>query len=175
MPRLRLALCALLFNASAYAINWEARITNTNTPLADAEIQAALSKGISDNFATLFPGRQYGISVLLDTQTVPSLNGDLVYMALGLSHRLPNGALELPVGRYSDVLVLPSGGTAEANKEAIAQRLTSVATSFSRAMMQNKAAFDHARSSAPASAEHWTEWPDYQPPASSAGTVSGGK
>lgn len=171
MPRILAALALGVFAICANAISWEASITNTNTPLLDSDIQAALSKGISPNFANTFPGRQYGISVLLDTHTLPQLNGDLVYMALGLSHRLTNGALELPVGRFSDVVILPQGSTAEARKDIIAQKLTALAGSFSPAMMQNKAAFDQAKSSAPRPMGHWSEWPDYQPPA--AGTVGG--
>lgn len=160
------------FALCAHAIGWEASITNTNTPLLDSDIQAALSKGISPNFANTFPGRQYGISVLLDAHPLPQVNGELVYMALGLSHRLGNGALELPVGRFSDVVILPPGSTAELRKDLITQKLTALASSFAPAMMQNKAAFDQAKSSAPRPMGHWSEWPDYQPPAT--GTVGGG-
>jgi len=162
-------LCAQL----ALAVNWEASITNTNTPVLDSDIQAALTKGISPSFANTFPGRQYGIQVLLDMHVMPQANGDLVYMALGLSRRLQNGALELPVGRFSDVLLLPQGSTPEAQKQAVTEKLTAIAASFSRAMIQNKPAFDQAASSRPQSTGHWSEWPDYQPVNSGSGSVSG--
>jgi hypothetical protein len=171
MLRFLLATCLTLIVTATYATNGEAHITNTNTPVIDSDIQTALSNGISAGFANSFPGRQYGISVLLDTQSLPQLPGELVYMALGLSHRLPNGALELPVGRFSDVLVLTPDSTPEARKEAIIQKLGAVAASFSRAMIQNKTVFDHAKSSAPAIPGHWSEWPDYHP--STAGKVGG--
>lgn len=157
----------------AMAVNWEASITNTNTPVLDSDIQTALGKGISPSFANTFPGRQYGIHVLLDTHVMPQVNGDLVYMALGLSRRLQNGAMEVPVGRFSDVLILPQGSTPEAQKQAVTEKLTAIAASFSRAMIQNKPAFDQAASSRPQSTGHWSEWPDYQP--ASSGAVSGGK
>jgi hypothetical protein len=163
-----LFLCAPL----AMAVNWEASITNTNTPVLDSDIQSALGKGISPSFANAFPGRHYGIYVLLDSHLMPQINGDLVYMALGLSRRLQNGAMELPVGRFSDVLILPQGSTPEAQKQAVTEKLTAVAASFSRAMIQNKPAFDQAASSRPQSTGHWSEWPDYQP--GSSGAVSGG-
>lgn len=163
MNRLLAALSLSLMAFGAQAINWEAVITNTNTPLLDSDIQAALGKGISANFASTFPGRQYGISVLLDTHSVAQLNGDLVYLALGLSHRLTNGALELPVGRFSDVVVIPQGSAPEVRKNLIIQKLTALAASFSPAMMQNKTVFDQAKSSAPKAPGHWSEWPDYQP------------
>ena len=173
MIRVLLRLCLALFATSALAVNWEATITNTNTPVLDSDIHEALSKGMAPNFATTFPSRQYGIHVLIDTQSVPQLNGDLVYMALGLSHRLPNGLMELPAGRFSEMLVVPQGMAPDARKEAITQKLTAVAASFSRAMIQNKPVFDQARASRPQSTGHWSEWPDYQPTTS--GTVSGGQ
>lgn len=169
MNRLLAALSLGLVTFCAQAINWEAVITNTNTPLSDSEIHTALGKGISANFANTFPGRQYGISVLLDTHSVPQLNGDLVYLALGLSHRLTNGALELPVGRFSDVVIIPPGSSVAARKELILQKLTALASSFSPIMMQNKTVFDQAKSSAPKVPGHWSEWPDYQPGAAGGG------
>lgn len=156
----------------AQAVNWEASITHSDTPLLDSEIQQALGQGIGQGFATAFPGRQYGIQVLLDTQPLPAANGDLVYLALGLCHRLQNGALEIPVGRFSDLLLLPQGMAPEARKEAVVQKLTAVAASFARAMIQNKPAFDHALSSRPQVSGHWSEWPDYRP-ANPSGTVGG--
>lgn len=173
MNKTLLGLILFLCARCALAVNWEASITNSNTPLVDNDIQVALSKGISPGFANTFPGRQYGIHVLLDAHSVPQLNGDLVYMALGLSRRLQNGALELPVGRFSDVLVLPQDGTPEAHKQALSEKLSAIAAAFSRAMIQNKPAFDQAAASRPPSTGHWSEWPDYQP--GSSGSVTGGK
>lgn len=172
MYRVIAFMCILLVAQYAHAINWEAHITNTNTPVTDTDIQTALSRGMSPNFAATFPGRLYGISVLLDTQTVPQVDGEVVYLALQLSHRLANGALELPVGRYSELLALPQGGAQEARRDAVVQKLSAMAGSFSRAMIQNKPAFDHAKSSAPPPSGNWQEWPDYHP--SSTGKVEGG-
>ena len=173
MNKTLLGLILFLCARCALAVNWEASITNSNTPLVDNDIQVALSKGISPGFANTFPGRQYGIYVLLDAHSVPQLNGDLVYVALGLSRRLQNGALELPVGRFSDFLVLPQDGTPEAHKQALSEKLSVIAAAFSRAMIQNKPAFDQAAASRPPSTGHWSEWPDYQP--GSSGSVTGGK
>jgi len=94
-------------------------------------------------------------------------------MALGLSHRLPNGVLELPVGRYSEVLILPPDSTPEAKREAIGHKLTSLAATFARTMIQNESAFDRAAADRPQATDHWTEWPDYVP--STSGTIGGGK
>ena len=131
MQRMLAGLLLGLMAHGAQAINWEATITNTNTPLLDSDIQAALSKGISANFANTFPGLQYGISVRLDTHSVPQLNGDLVYLSLELSHRLTNGALELPVGRYSDAVIIPKDSSIETRKDLIVQKLIALAGSFS--------------------------------------------
>lgn len=166
------SICILLMAQAAHAVNWGAHITNPNTPVTDADIQITLSQGMSPNFAATFPGRLYGISVLLDTQPLPQLPGDLVYLALQLSHRLSNGALELPVGRYSEVIVQPPGSSQEARREAVVQKLSAMAGSFSRAMIQNKPAFDHAKSSVPPPSGNWQDWPDYHP--SSAGKPGGG-
>ena len=167
-----LFLATLLLTAPVFAVNWEARITNTNTPLADNDIQTALSKGLPPSFGDSFPGRRYGIHVLLDTQSVPTVSGEFVYLALGLSHRLPNGALELPVGRYSEILILPPDSTAQSKRDAISQKLAGLAATFARTMIQNKSAFDHAAAQRPHPDDHWTEWPDYIP--STSGTVCGG-
>lgn len=167
-----LCLATLLLSAPVFAVNWEARITNTNTPLGDNDIQTALSKGLPPSFAEGFPGRRYGIHVLLDMQTVPGAPGEFVYLALGLSHRLPNGALELPAGRYSEVLLLPPDASPQTRRDAISQKLAGLAATFARTMIQNKAAFDHAAAQRPHPDDHWTAWPDYIP--SSSGTVGGG-
>ena len=164
---------ALVFLATpALAVNWEARITNTNTPLSDNDIQTALSKGLPPSFGESFPGRRYGVHVLLDMQNIPGVPGEFVYLALGLSHRLPNGALELPAGRYSEVLMLPPDASPQSRRDAISQKLTGLAATFARTMIQNKAAFDQTAAHRPQSTDHWTEWPDYIP--STSGTIGGG-
>ena len=167
-----LFLATLLLTAPVFAVNWEARITNTNTPLSDNDIQTALSKGLPPSFGESFPGRRYGVHVLLDMQNIPGVPGEFVYLALGLSHRLPNGALELPAGRYSEVLMLPSDASPQSRRDAISQKLTGLAATFARTMIQNKAAFDHAAAHRSQSTDHWTEWPDYIP--STSGTIGGG-
>ena len=169
-PPLFLAL--IFLTAPALAVNWEARITNTNTPLSDNDIQTALSKGLPPSFGESFPGRRYGVHVLLDLQNIPGVTGEFVYLALGLSHRLPNGALELPAGRYSEVLLLPPDASSQSKRDAISQKLTGLAATFARTMIQNKAAFDHAAAQRPQPTDHWTEWPDYIP--STSGTIGGG-
>ena len=169
-PSLFLAL--IFLTAPALAVNWEARITNTNTPLSDNDIQTALSKGLPPSFGESFPGRRYGVHVLLDLQNIPGVPGEFVYLALGLSHRLSNGALELPAGRYSEVLMLPPDASSQSRRDAISQKLTGLAATFARTMIQNKAAFDHAAAQRPQPTDHWTEWPDYIP--STSGTIGGG-
>ena len=164
MYRRLMAIGFLLVTTASRAVDWAVSITNTNTPVQDSDVQSALSAGMSAAFATTFPGRQYGVSVLLDGQTLPTLNNaDVVYLALGLSHRLQNGALELPVGRLSEMLVLPQGRSPEEQREAVRQKLTAMAGSFSKAMMQNKPAFDRATAGRSGGTGDWTDWPDYHP------------
>lgn len=166
-----IAICWLtLLTPLALANSWEANITNADTPITDAEVNQALGKGISAGFTTAYPARQYGIHVLLDTHALPQQDNAVTYIALGLARRMSSSALELPIGRLSDVVILSKSLTAEEQKTALSDKLQTIAASFSKAMVQNKAAFDQAISSRPIATGHWSEWPDYE---QGSGTGSG--
>jgi len=143
------------------ATNWDAKIDNSNTPISDAEVQAALSQGLSEGFAKVFSGKVYGIHVLLDTHRLEEQKGSVVYVALGLSRRVQKVALEIPSGRWSDLLFLPDDMEIEARQIMVQQKLVATAGQFGRVMQQNRSVIEKAIASRPNAGNEWTEWPDY--------------
>jgi hypothetical protein len=132
-----LLLTAML--GTAGAADWDARTTRTNTTVTDPDIQMALSQGITPAFVTTFPIKQYGIHALVDRHVVPEPGPEIIYVSLGLCRRLPDGRYELAHARYSDVILLQPRTPAEAQREAVSQKLAAMATAFSGGMVQSAA------------------------------------
>jgi hypothetical protein len=125
----------------AWAANWDARTTRTNTAVTDADIQQALSSGISPAFAEVFPVKAFGIHVLVDRHVSDRFNGEAVYLSLGLCPRLPNGEYRLSVGSYTDLLFLPPNTPPETQRQEVAKMLQVMVAGFSSGMVQNKSRF----------------------------------
>lgn len=126
------------FLSSAQAADWDARTTLTNTAVTDADIQMALSQGITTEFVRTFPLRQYGIHVLVDRHTPAQLGAEIVYLSVGLCQRRTDGSYELAEGRYSDLVLLPQDTPPDTQRQAVQQKLMAMAAAFSQGMVQMK-------------------------------------
>lgn len=144
------------------AAGWDARTTRTNTAVTDQDIQSALSQAITPAFAQAFPAQKFGIHVLVDRHVNPALTGELVYLSLGLCHRVAGGEYLLAAGRLSDVLVLPQNTAPNQQRQAVVQKLGTMAAGFSRLMVQNQASIGKADRNHTESSVHWSQWPDYK-------------
>lgn len=119
-----------------WAADWDARTRRTNTSVQDADIQAALNQGISPQFGQSYPSRRFGIYVLIDRSHVTELGRDLVYIALGLSKRRPDGSYALPTATYSTQLLLTQTDPGH-ERQSVGQRLVEQSREFSKLMIEN--------------------------------------
>lgn len=129
-------LIALTLALPLWASDWDARTRRTNTSVQDADIQTALSQGLSPQFGQTFPLRRYGIYVQVDRSHVAEVGRDLVYISLGLSKRRPDGSYELPTATYSTQLALSQPDPGH-ERQAVTQRLIEQSREFSRLMVEN--------------------------------------
>jgi hypothetical protein len=151
----------LICLTSVQAAGWDARTTRTNTAVTDQDIQSALNQAITPVFTQAFPDQKFGIHVLIDRHVSPALTGELVYLSLGLCHRVAGGEYLLAAGRLSDVVVLPQNTAAHQQRQAVVQKLGTMAAEFSRLMVQNKASIGKADRNNTGASVHWSQWPDY--------------
>lgn len=135
--------CITLWGSTggALAAGWDARTTRTNTAVTDADIQQALSSGISTAFTESFPVKDFGIHVLIDRHISDRFNGEAVYLSLGLCSRLSNGDYRLAAGSYSDLLFLPPNTTPDIQRQEVVKMLQSMGAGFSSSMVQNRGRF----------------------------------
>jgi hypothetical protein len=123
------------------AATWDARTTRTNTAVTDADIQQALSAGLSPAFTEAFPIKDFGIHVLVDRHVSDRFNGEAVYLSLGLCPRLPNGDYRLSLGSYTDLLFLPPNTPPDIQRQEVTKMLQVMMAGFSSGMVQNRSRF----------------------------------
>lgn len=150
MKRLMVLIIFWGFTGLAVAATWDARTTRTNTAVTDADIQQALSSGISPAFTETFPMKDFGIHVLVDRHVSDRFNGEAVYLSLGLCSRLPNGDYRLSVGSYTDLLFLPPNTPPDIQRQEVVKMLQVMVAGFSSGMVQNRSHFV----TSPASRKH---------------------
>ncbi len=136
MRRYLALLIAITLALPLWAADWDARTRRTNTSVQDADIQMALSQGLSPQFGQAFPLRRFGIYVLVDRSHVAEVGRDLVYISFGLSKRRPDGSYELPTATYSTQLTLSQPDPSH-ERQAVTQRLVEQSREFSRLMIEN--------------------------------------
>jgi len=129
-------LFALTLASPLWAADWDARTRRTNTSVQDADIQMALSQGLSPQFGQTFPNPRFGIYVLVDRSHVAEVGRDLVYISLGLSKRRSDGSYDLPIATYSTQLTLSQPDPGH-ERQAVTQRLVEQSREFSRLMIEN--------------------------------------
>ena len=132
-----LTLIFVIATASTNALAFQGSTRLSNVPINDNDVGAALTNGLTRKFEAAFPQNRYGVRVIVDRlNTVPGT--DIVYISVGIAHRLPDGHLLAQHANASHALVLPAGQPADAAHNAITQKLTEVARLFAQQAVQNQ-------------------------------------
>ena len=144
MNRLWLLILLITCMEMAWASDWDARTTRTNTAVTDEDIRQSLTNGITTDFAKAFPSKSFGIHVVVDRHVSDRFNGEGIYLSLGLCRRLSDGQYQLALGSLSELIFLPPGTPSDAQRREVVQMLQRMASDFSRGMIQNRSRFSVA-------------------------------
>jgi hypothetical protein len=132
-----LTLVFVITTASTNVLAFQGSTRLTNVPINDNDVGAALTNGLTREFEAAFPQNHYGVRVIVDRlNTVPGT--EIVYISVGISHRLPDGRLLAQHANASYALALPAGQPASAAHSAITQKLAEVARLFAQQAVQNQ-------------------------------------